>query len=274
MSDAPNRTTGAESLPVSLVRDYAAQLRFFSRLPVPRLCPGDDPAAPPPFARAIRMLPLAGITIWAPAAVLVALSGFTELSGFAVAALALIVTTILTGAFHEDGLADVADGFGGGFTPERRLEIMKDSRIGAFGGTALVAQFVLRTALIADLVDGVGAGKAALLLLGVAGLSRVAPLVLMSSLPPARSDGLGRAAGSPEGTALAIALVIGGFVFVATSVGVSGPAAMVLALVLAASALAFLGAVAKAKIGGFTGDVIGAGTLVAETAMLLGLTAT
>lgn len=273
MNDAPSRSEAAEALPLSLIRDFAAQLRFFSRISVPKLCPSDDPAAPPPFSRSIRMLPPAGIAIWLPAAAVVASSGFTELSSFAVAALAIIVTTFLTGAFHEDGLADVGDGFGGGFTPERRLEIMKDSRIGAFGGIALAAQFVLRTVLVADLVDGAGPSEAALALLGIAAVSRVAPLVLMKSLPPARVDGLGRAAGAPENSSLVVALTFGGLVFVAAAAVATSLVAALLALALTAAAIAVLGGMAKAKIGGFTGDVIGAGTLVAETAMLLGLTA-
>lgn len=272
--DEPRPTQDAAArLPARLLAEFAAQLRFFSRLPVPRLGPADDSANPPPFARALRMLPLAGMTIWTPAAALVALAGVSELSSLATAALAVILTTILTGAFHEDGLADVADGFGGGFTVERRLEIMKDSRIGAFGGIALAAQFVLRTVLIADLIDGTSEGEAALALLGVAALARTAPLVLMRALPPARPDGLARAAGSPEMPALMIALALAVVLFVAATAPTAGPLATLAALALALAALAVLAAQAKAKIGGFTGDVIGAGTLVAEMALLVGLTA-
>ena len=272
--DAPRPTPDtAASLIARLVAELASQIRFFSRLPLPRLGSADDPAAPPPFARAIRMLPLAGVAIWAPAATLVALSGFTELSSLATAALAVILTTILTGAFHEDGLADVADGFGGGFTVERSLEIMKDSRIGAFGGIALAAQFVLRTVLIADLIDGTSEIETALALLGVAALARAAPLVLMRALPAARPDGLARAAGIPEPAALTIALALGAVLFAAAATPASGPLATFAALALVVAALSVLAAQAKAKIGGYTGDVIGAGTLVAEMALLIGLTA-
>jgi adenosylcobinamide-GDP ribazoletransferase len=253
--------------------EFASQIRFFSRLPVPRLGPADDPANPPPFARAIRMLPVAGMVIWAPASALVALSSFTELSSLAVAALAVILTTVLTGAFHEDGLADIADGFGGGFTVERRLEIMKDSRIGAFGGIALAAQFVLRTVLIADLIDGTSEVEAALALLGVAALARPASLVLMRALAPARPDGLARAAGQPEKPALTIALALAALVFVAATAPTSGLLASLAAPALAIAALAVFAAQAKAKVGGYTGDVIGAGTLIAEMALLVGLTA-
>ncbi len=269
----PATVTIPASLPARLVAEFAAQVRFFSRLPLPRLGPADDPAAPPPFARALRLLPFAGVAIAAPAALVVALAGLTELSSLAIAALAVVVTTIVTGAFHEDGLADVADGFGGGFSVERRLEIMKDSRIGAFGGIALAAQFVLRTVLIGDLIDGIGAGETALVLLGVAALARSASLVLMVALPPARADGLGRAAGRPEPGALAAALVVGGAFFVAVTVVPVGAFGVATGLVAAAAAAAGLAGLAKAKIGGFTGDVVGAGTLVVEIALLVGLTA-
>lgn len=272
--EAPHASTESEpSLPARLAAEFASQIRFFSRLPVPRLGPADDPATPPPFARAIRMLPLAGMVIWAPASALVALSALTELSSLATAALALILTTILTGAFHEDGLADIADGFGGGFTVERRLEIMKDSRIGAFGGIALAAQFLLRTVLIADLIDGTSELEAALALLGVAALARPASLVLMRTLAPARPDGLARAAGVPETAALTIALALAALVFVAATAPTSGPLATLAALALGGASLAALAAQAKAKVGGYTGDVIGAGTLIAEMALLVGLTA-
>lgn len=253
-----------------LLAEAASQVRFFSRLPLPALGAFDDPARPPPFARALRMLPFAALVIALPGAVALALLERTDLSSFVVAALVVIVATLVTGAFHEDGLADVADAFAGGSTVDRRLEIMKDSRIGAFGGIALCAQFVLRVALLADLVDRFEA-QAGLLVLAAAPLARVAPLALMLLLDPARPDGLARAVGRPEPRALALAGVVAVAIFLGVVPLVAGPAEALLALGLAIAALAALAGLAKRAIGGFTGDVIGAGALVAEIALLLGV---
>lgn len=255
----------------SLLADLAAMVRFYSRLPVPRLGPADDPAAPPPFGRAIRMLPWASLVIAAPGALVATAAAPSGLPDLAVGALSVATAAWVCGAFHEDGLADVADGFGGGATVERRLAIMKDSRIGAFGGTALAAQFVLRASLIGEAVDrfdGVGAGLA---ILAVAATARVLPLGLMVLLPPARPDGLGRAAGRPERGAL-VGAGIGTAIVLAAGLGpLVGAEGIAATVGCAAAALVGLGATARAKIGGFTGDVVGAGTLLAEIAALVGL---
>ncbi len=256
-----------------LAAEFAAMIRFYSRLSPPPLSRLDDPTAPPPFGTAIRMLPFSALVIALPGALVAWLLSMTQLSSPVVAALALVVTTIVTGAFHEDGIADVADGFGGGMIPERRLEIMKDSRIGAFGGVALAAQFALRTALLADLLDGFDGPATALVMLAVASAARVAPLALMALMPPARADGLGRAAGAPQSAALALAFGGAGALFIAVTVPLAGTAATLTALGVAALALWAHGRLAMAKIGGFTGDVVGAGTIVAEIALMVGLTA-
>lgn len=270
-SVAPAETSPAAPLPWRLVAEFEAMVRFYSRLALPRLGPADDPASPPAFARAIRLLPLASVVIALPSAALVALLGPSGLPDPVVGALAVALLAFLTGAFHEDGLADIADGFGGGMTVERRLEIMKDSRIGAFAGVALAAQFVLRAGLLGEAVDrfdGIGAG---LVFVAVAVVARVAPLVLMVRLEPVRADGLGRAAGRPEGRALAVALG-GGLVAIVLLAGpIAGAVPTVFALGLAAMALAGLGGMAREKIGGFTGDVVGAGTIVVEIAAMVGL---
>ena len=99
-----------------------------------------------------------------------------------------------TGALHEDGLADVADGFGGGTTRERKLEIMRDSRIGAYGAIALALALILRVGALAAALDG-GFWRGSLSLILVAALSRAAALTPLALLAPARADGAGAAAG-------------------------------------------------------------------------------
>lgn len=269
MSEPPDRSD-LRWRAALLLAETAAMVRFWSRLPVPALGPADDPAAPPPFARAVRMLPLAAVAVAAPVALICVALDRTDLSSWVVATLTVIAATLVTGAFHEDGLADASDAFAGGSTVERRLEIMKDSRIGSFGGVALAAQFVLRAALLADLLDRFE-GRAALLVLAVAPLARVAPLALMIVLPPARPDGLARAVGRPEPAAVTIAFAGALLIFLAVTPIVVGPAEALIALGIALGALAALAAQAKRAIGGVTGDVVGAGALLAEIGLLIGL---
>ncbi len=256
-----------------LLGEAAAMVRFYSRLPVPRLGAFDDPTSPPPFGRALRMLPWASLVIGLPAAVVVAMLGATLLPSLVVAVFAIATLAVITGAFHEDGLADVADGFCGGATAERRLEIMKDSRIGAFGGVALAAQFLLRAGLVAAALDRFGAPAASVIVLAVAALARVMPLVLMAALPPARPDGLGRAAGRPDPTALSLAGAGAGAIALLGLPPIVGAAALLASIAIAGAAVLGLGLTARARIGGFTGDVVGAGTIVAEIAALTGLLA-
>ncbi|WP_235981787.1 adenosylcobinamide-GDP ribazoletransferase [Methylobrevis albus] len=251
------------------IADLAAVLRFFSRLPVPRLGRCDDPAALPDFSRAAPVVPLAGVVIVAPAALLVVILGSTDLPTLAVAVHALALTALLTGAFHEDGLADIADGFGGGSTPARRLEIMKDSRVGAFGALALVFSVTMRTVLLAAVLAA-GAVEAALAVLAAGAVSRVAPLWLWALLPPARAGGLASSLARPKPGPVAVASLVAAVVALA-AIPAAGADGVVIGLILAGIATAALGRLAIAKIGGQTGDVLGAAQQVAEIAFLAGL---
>jgi adenosylcobinamide-GDP ribazoletransferase len=168
-------------------------LRFFSRLPLPVLAVETDPHGQESFARALRMAPFAGAALgFVAGAVLVAASGLGEPAPVA-ALLALTAGVLLSGAMHEDGLADVADGFGGGASRERKLEIMRDSRLGAYGATALVLSLGLRAAALAALAASPGRALAVLVASGA--VSRAAALAPLVLLPSARGDGLGQSAG-------------------------------------------------------------------------------
>jgi adenosylcobinamide-GDP ribazoletransferase len=174
----------------------------------------------------------------------------------------------LTGALHEDGLADVADGFGGGASRERKLEIMRDSRIGTYGVLALIVMVGLKTTAFAILAAQ-SVWLAFAVILAAAAMSRVAPAGILYLLAPARRDGLSLEAGRPgRGTmlqALALATVI--------SVVVLSPVSVLFGLIAVPLAgLAGLGAVvwlARRQIGGQTGDVAGASQVVSEAAILL-----
>ncbi len=253
------------------VADFAGMVRFYSRLPMPKLSSADDPGLLPDFARATRMLPFAGLVIGLPGALILLVLGATGLSSPVVAALAVAVTAGVTGAFHEDGFADVADGFGGGRNRERRLEIMKDSRIGAFGGLALAIQYGLRTLLVADLLDSLDGPAAAVAMLGIAALARMAPIGLMPTTPPARADGLARAVGAPNLVDWGIGLVVAAALFVGATGFFLPFGNVAAAIAVAGLLLAGLRLLAIRAIGGYTGDVVGAGTVLAEIGLLLGL---
>lgn len=181
------------------------------------------------------------------------------------ALLALTAQIFFTGALHEDGLADVADGFWGGFDPARRLEIMKDSRIGAYGVIALVLSLLARAAALTTLLASAPL-FATLIAVGV--MSRAPMAVIMAILPPARATGLAHQTGRPSretaalgaGLAIIIALVL------------LGPSALAPILVISLTTIG-LAAIAKAKIGGHTGDVAGANQQLAEIAALFALAA-
>jgi adenosylcobinamide-GDP ribazoletransferase len=252
--------------------DLAGCLRFYSRLPVPQLPGEPDPHRSPDFTTLPRMLPLAGVILALPAGLVLMAGWWIDLGPFLAATLATAALVAATGALHEDGLADVADGFGGGTNRERRLEIMRDSRIGAYGGAALVLALALRIGALATLLDRTGYAAATGLVLAAA-LSRVAALAPMVLLEPARPGGLSASVGRPGRAALGTALGLGtALALAAVPLGlpVGGAALMVLCAGLAALALVRL---ARAKIGGQTGDVIGACQQVSEIAALVALVA-
>ncbi|MEM6887118.1 MAG: adenosylcobinamide-GDP ribazoletransferase [Pseudomonadota bacterium] len=180
-----------------------------------------------------------------------------------VAGLALTVMTLVTGALHEDGLADVADGFWGGYACERRLEIMRDSQIGSYGVLALIISTGLRWGALAMLLP---TGLAAFV--ASAALSRAMMPCLMYALPHARQDGLSQQVGRPSRVVVAVGLLFAAF----ASFALLGAAASI-AIAAALLVTLAMGHLARQKIGGQTGDVLGATQVLSETAALLGLAA-
>ncbi|UWQ78305.1 adenosylcobinamide-GDP ribazoletransferase [Leisingera sp. S132] len=241
-------------------KDVLLALVLLTRLPLPQL-----PAqAFQRQAKAAWAFPLAGLAVALPAALLAALALAAGLPAMVAAGLALAVQVMLTGAMHEDGLADTADGLWGGFTRERRLEIIRDSRIGAYGVIALILGLGLRWSGLAALFDAAGVWP----LLALALLSRAVMPALMAALPNARSAGLSQTVGRP-GT---LPCLLAAGLAILLSLPLIGGTAFAAALAMGAAA-AGLGRVAKAKIGGQTGDILGASQQVAEIAGLLTLLA-
>jgi adenosylcobinamide-GDP ribazoletransferase len=256
-----------------LLKDACVCLRFWSRLPVPVLPWEDDPHAMPDFARACRMLPVAGAIIGAVGACVLWAGAALGLPSTLAAGLALAALVLATGAFHEDGLADCADGLGGGMTRARKLEIMKDSRIGTFGGAALVLSLGLRWSALAALLASHGAQAAALAMIAVAAFSRVAGLVPAVALEPARADGAAQAAGKPEGASAWIAFALACALPALLVAPLFGARPFAIALTLGFLAAGVMTLIARRHIGGQTGDVCGAAQQLSEIAFLVALCA-
>lgn len=235
--------------------DIAAAIGLLTRLPV-RV---DTDRALARGARAAWAWPLAGVVVNALAALLASLALAMGLP-VAVAALLLVATQIVvTGAMHEDGLADSLDGLWGGWDRARRLAIMKDSQIGTYGVLGLVLAVLLRGMLWAALL-AVTLWPAAL---AIGALSRVPMVALSWAMVPARDGGLSRSVGRPGRATLtlaaALAMLIGCIAV--------GWIALVIAVILTGVTAAW-GLIAKAKIGGQTGDILGASQQWAEIAAL------
>ncbi len=271
----PSTSTGQpapENPALDAVADVARCLRFYSRLPVPALPWEGDPHALPDFARVTRMLPVAGAIVGMVGALAFLAAASLDLGDLVAATFAITLLTLITGAFHEDGLADTFDAFGGGATPERRLEIMKDSRIGTFGGAALMLGLLLRIVLLAKLSETLGAFAAAAAIVTFAGLSRSVALMPLTFLPPARLDGASAAVGRPTRAAFFIACTLAAALTMALGLPAGHPpGGIALAIALSFAAAALVTRWSRRMIGGQTGDVAGTAQQLAEIAALLGL---
>jgi adenosylcobinamide-GDP ribazoletransferase len=257
--------TSTGALAGRLLADLADNLGFFSRLPPPFAARGK-----PDWPRIAWAAPLAGAVIGAIGGIALEFSRALELpplvtAGFTVAALALV-----SGGLHEDGLADLADGFGGGATREEKLAIMRDSRIGVHGALAIGLSLILRVGAVAGLTrDGSSFAFAGLALAGAA--ARAGALAPLALLPPARADGAGAGAVGLDGahlTAAALALI--GIAFLAGLFALDVTRAL-FACVLVAAAAYGITALARRQIGGQTGDVAGASAQICEIVALCAL---
>lgn len=237
-------------------------LRFFTRLPVPST-ERERALGAGSLAAAAAMAPLAGVVLAIGPALVLAAALALRLSADIAALLALAALIVTTGALHEDALADCADGFGGGRTRDRKLAIMRDSRIGAYGAAAIALSLLLRAATLAGAATA-GRGVAALVV--AAALSRAACFVPLALLPPARADGAGAAAGDVGWRRMLAGWALAIVVAAVAGAGIGRAAVATLAAAFAALAVT---ALARRQIGGQTGDVAGAAQQIAEIAVLL-----
>lgn len=240
----------------ALAQDVATCIAFFTRIPVPFAW-----QAPERFSQVLWAAPLAGVLVGLlVAGTCLALLGFGFAAGPAAAA-ALGVGLLVTGALHEDGLADVADAFGGGQDAEAKLRILKDSRNGTFGTLALCLGVLLRWTALAAL-----AGSPSLLAAVVAAhaASRALFVPFTAVVEPAAQSGLATGLGDRRPAASLAALLLG-----ALALLLCGP----LYALVAAGALVFwslvLAVLTRRQIGGHTGDVLGTLQQGAEILLLL-----
>jgi adenosylcobinamide-GDP ribazoletransferase len=243
--------------PSRLAADVVTAVLFCTRLPVGKvLSPsGSD------IARASWAFPIAGAVVGVIAAATYWLTRHLGVPPLVAAGLTLAVTLGVTGCLHEDGLADVADSFGGQ-TRERKLEIMRDSRIGVFGGCALALSLLLRCAALAAISDPMLAAP----VLVAAHMAARAPLsAFMMLVPPARPNGLSAGAGRPH----AVRAIVGSILGLLALTWALGPAAGLAALALLVAAFALLAWWSVREIGGQTGDVLGALEQFGEIAVLV-----
>jgi adenosylcobinamide-GDP ribazoletransferase len=238
--------------------EFLASLAFCTRLPLSRTTPvaGDAPA------KAAWAFPLAGLVVGLIGAIVYALARKFGLPPWPGAALAVAATVLVTGALHEDGLADTADGFGGGATREQKLDIMRDSHIGVYGVCAVVLSLLLRVAALASLPNG---HLVVWALIAAHAAARATMPALMFLLPPARSDGLSFDAGQPPSDGTAAAAVLG-FVILAFCLH---PGRAIVALIFLFIVVALMAWLARRQIDGQTGDVLGALEQVSEITILL-----
>ena len=213
------------------------------------------------FGRAMGWFPLIGAGLGLGAGIAFGLLGWLGLPPMLVATATVALLVATTGALHEDGLSDTADGLGGGRNREHKLEIMRDSRIGSYGTLALLFSVLLRVGALTALPSA----WAAIKVLVVAGaVSRAAMVVHSHRQAPARRDGLSATLGRPAQGATLIALGIA----LALSLLLLGTKALV-ALVVAGIATAAMMRLAEHHLGGQTGDLLGATQQVVEIAVLL-----
>jgi len=244
------------------VQDAALAVVFLTRLPLPLTGPLADGAA----ARAMAWFPVVGALIGMVGGLVFTLAELVRLPPMAAALLALAAMVWLTGGLHEDGAADVADGFGGGRDRTRKLEIMRDSRVGSYGVLALVFSVAIRASALAALTQP---GTALAALVGAGALSRAGLALVARLLPPARSDGLAAAQGRPGAGTSALALAFG-LALGLPALWIAGPWSMGgCAVAAAAGAVWLVGRLAMRQIGGHTGDVFGAAQQTADAAVLL-----
>jgi adenosylcobinamide-GDP ribazoletransferase len=257
-------------------RHLLLAVQFFTRVPVTGALAGWVGFSPAMLRASAAHFPAVG---WLAAAVAAGTYAAALLllpplpaAPLVAAVLCTVATVLLTGAFHEDGLSDLADGLGGSHDRTRALAIMKDSRIGAFGAIALVLALLAKVALLA-LLGQAGLGIALAALLAGHVLSRFWPLLVIATLRHVGEDDVSKS--KPLAERIDTAALAAGMLWclppLALCGWLRGPAFVAAALLAGAAGLAWMHRLLRRRLQGFTGDGLGAVQQVTELATYLGI---
>ena len=241
---------------MTIRHDLISAFGLLTRLPMPQT------RSPSSMAAGVWAWPLTGLVVGGIGAGVYSLAWHWRLSPWLSGCLAVLAMVIATGGFHEDGLADTADGIGGGAEAERRLAIMKDSRIGSYGALALIGSVGLRAGALAQMADPAFVWPA-LIVAGMAGRAAMPGVVLLSR--PARAGGLAAALGVLARRRVYAAWAIALLLSLLALRGHHVPTVL-LAVVIVTLGMTMLG---RRTLGGYTGDTLGATEQVTECAVLL-----
>ena len=237
---------------------FFGALRFFTRLPVPAWVGHSSEALP----NSTRYFPAVGLVVGGIAALVFFVTSYVWPLTLAVLA-SMAATLYITGVFHEDGWSDTIDGFGGGWEKERVLAIMKDSRIGSYGAAALIIMLLAKFCALIELKPSL---IPAAMIAGHA-LSRLCATAVMTSLDYVRDEGKAKpmsAKISRSSLAFAVSTAVLPLLFLP-------PSRVLLGLVLAGLATLWLARLFTRRIGGYTGDCLGAVQQFSEVAFYCGL---
>jgi adenosylcobinamide-GDP ribazoletransferase len=240
-----------------MIRSLRTAASFLTRVPLHQQGEVDLPGSTPWFPVVGAAIGLIGGAVFAASAEI--------LAPLVSAALALVATALITGAFHHDGLADIADAFGGGWNRDQRLTILKDPRHGTYGVMALVLSSAVQLAALGSMTAAWGVAA----LVAAHALARSAILVVLVADRPARGEGLGADYSAGLRRPAVVAGAGGGLAIAVVALGPWAGGA-VGAVLVGGGAVTVL---ARRKIGGFSGDVLGAVEQVAEGAVLVAVSA-
>jgi len=251
--DSLDKDTGE---PAGWFDDFRMALAFLTRLPM--VVDWEKGS----LAQAFRAFPFAGMAIGALGGGVYWIGFSLGLTSIISAFVAVAALVLITGGLHEDGLADVADGFGGGAKREDKLRIMKDSAIGSYGVLALILVVGVRIACLGEIA---APEQVFGMMVGGAALSRAMMPIAMTQLRPARKDGLAVSAGHPSNQTSWIACILG----IVLALLFLDPAWGIAATLAAGTGTLVMIVVARRQIGGYTGDVLGAIQQISEACIFL-----
>lgn len=250
------------------LQKLARSIGFLSRLPVPkRFFEGDDGS----LSETSGMFAIAGVVIALPVAVIAALLHEIGTDKMLIAALVLAAQTFIAGALHEDGLSDCVDGFWGGHKKERILEIMRDSRLGAYGTLALIFSILLKFSALNAVIDHINSIQLFILLIAISGISRGIMVWHWRELPPARQDGVAKHVGIPTHKALRENVIVSAILLIMCILVGFSILNIVFAIPITILSVYLFTRLVDKKINGHTGDTIGASQQISEATLLLSL---